>query len=137
MAGEIAQATVVAEVAEVSTSISAGGGVWLRIGKQLVLTPTGVLELQDVFGLNDYANSPECVACMTEPKDTILLPCRHLCVCRTCFNHLTLDKCPVCRAPFTSYLRFDAAATGADEGASVDEEPVCRSNGISLHMDTV
>ena len=51
---------------------------------------------------------------MSEPKDTILLPCRHLCVCHSCFDQLTArapgehDKCPVCRARFTSYLRFDA-----------------------------
>ena len=48
---------------------------------------------------------------MEEPRDTILLPCRHLCVCSGCFDLLTpLDRCPVCRTSFSSYLRFDTAA---------------------------
>ena len=79
----------------------------------MVLTPGGALELADVFGLADWPTAPECIACMSEPKDTILLPCRHLCVCHACFDQLTArapgehDQCPVCRARFTSYLRFD------------------------------
>ena len=73
----------------------------------------------DIFGVSDYTTSPECVACLTEPRDTILLPCRHLCVCSSCFELLTLDRCPVCRAPFQSYLRF----TGPDPPASADVAP--------------
>ena len=158
------------------------------LGKALVRTPNAVLQLHDIFGLEDWDDSPECVACLTEsrstlrpavecrqpqsrppsargaiplahgrppssleprvgrlgpaaqprglseappkrcrsrcltplrPKDTILLPCRHLCVCHQCFDHLTLDKCPVCRAPFQSYLRFnvDDVAVGDDAAA--------------------
>ncbi|CAN0478392.1 unnamed protein product, partial [Discosporangium mesarthrocarpum] len=46
--------------------------------------------------------STECVICLTDPKDTLLLPCRHLCVCRECFKHV--DKCPVCRSTFDTYV---------------------------------
>ncbi|CAM9998197.1 unnamed protein product [Scytosiphon promiscuus] len=44
----------------------------------------------------------ECVICLTDPKDTLLLPCRHLCVCTECFRHV--DKCPVCRSAFDNYI---------------------------------
>ncbi|KAL1523193.1 hypothetical protein AB1Y20_018146 [Prymnesium parvum] len=73
---------------------------------QLVMTPQTTVQVMDIFGVSDYVSSPECIACLTEPRDTILLPCRHLCVCSDCFERLTLDRCPVCRAPFQSYLRF-------------------------------
>jgi len=43
----------------------------------------------------------QCVVCFDAPKDHILVPCYHLCVCEACANLLTqMDKptCPICRA---------------------------------------
>ena len=37
----------------------------------------------------------ECVVCMDTVKDTLLMPCRHLCVCKVCADRLT--ECPMCR----------------------------------------
>ena len=42
-----------------------------------------------------------CVLCFDAPKDHIILPCYHVCVCEACANLLTqMDKptCPICRA---------------------------------------
>lgn len=36
-----------------------------------------------------------CVICMERPKDTLFLPCKHLCVCTLCCK--PLKECPVCR----------------------------------------
>ena len=88
-------------------------------------------QVMDIFGVSDYTTSPECIACLTDPRDTILLPCRHLCVCASCFDHLTLDRCPVCRAAFFSYLRIDANANAMPltaqpcrAGAAAEEPPL-------------
>lgn len=37
-------------------------------------------------GVEDpYASTPnECIVCLTSPRDVVLLPCRHLVVCRDC-----------------------------------------------------
>jgi len=37
-----------------------------------------------------------CVICLTEPKCTLLVPCRHLCVCEGCGKEI--NQCPVCRS---------------------------------------
>ena len=37
----------------------------------------------------------ECVACMEFAKTTVLMPCRHLCLCSKCGEQVT--KCPICR----------------------------------------
>lgn len=63
------------------------------------------------------AESSECVICLTDQRDTVLLPCRHLCCCQACFPHL--DKCPVCRAPFDSHVVFEHKS---DDEASSDQE---------------
>lgn len=36
-----------------------------------------------------------CVICQDIKKDTVLLPCRHLCVCEKCSD--SIDLCPLCR----------------------------------------
>jgi hypothetical protein len=66
--------------------------------------------------------SGECVVCLTDRRDTVLLPCRHLCVCQACFLHL--DKCPVCRAPFDTHVVFEHSSSGdeKDDGGGDDKE---------------
>jgi hypothetical protein len=42
----------------------------------------------------------QCVLCFDAPKDHIILPCFHVCVCEACANQLTqMEKpsCPICR----------------------------------------
>ncbi len=53
-------------------------------------------------GLGDQ----ECLVCLSDVKEVLLLPCLHLCVCRECFIHI--DKCPVCRAEFNEYVKIES-----------------------------
>ena len=86
--------------------------MWAGMGEQ---PDHGMKEID----LDDW-EAEKCVACMEDPRDTILLPCRHLCVCAGCFELLTpLDRCPVCRAAFSSYLRFDTAAEAAQQARAL------------------
>ena len=42
-----------------------------------------------------------CVVCMDAPKQHVILPCGHQCVCEACAQQLTQKSpptCPVCRA---------------------------------------
>lgn len=49
-------------------------------------------ELRKIFGINnsdemttkDHLLGKECVICMTNPKNTAVLPCRHMCMCSSC-----------------------------------------------------
>jgi hypothetical protein len=62
---------------------------------QVVVTSRAAYVSQEIYGEEDEeaGDSEECVICFCEPKDTTLLPCRHLCVCRECFARL--ENCPV------------------------------------------
>jgi hypothetical protein len=50
----------------------------------------------------DDAEETMCVVCFDAPKDHLVLPCKHLCVCEACAEQLTKTRtpmCPVCRGP--------------------------------------
>jgi hypothetical protein len=84
--------------------------------------------LQEIYGLENKtveaaANKPytdvdddgddcgaECVVCMVDLRDTIILPCRHLCLCYACADSLRYqaNNCPICRAPFRALLQIRA-----------------------------
>jgi len=55
-------------------------------------------------------NGSECVICMCEPRDTLILPCRHLCLCNGCADNLRYqaNNCPICRAKFYALLQVRA-----------------------------
>ena len=50
----------------------------------------------------------ECVICMCEIRDTLILPCRHLCLCKLCAYNLRVqsNNCPICRIPFIALIQI-------------------------------
>lgn len=55
-------------------------------------------------------NGSECVICMSDSRDTLILPCRHLCLCNSCADSLRYqaNNCPICRSPFRALLQIRA-----------------------------
>lgn len=47
-----------------------------------------------------------CVVCITNGKDTAVMPCRHLCLCKECAEELRrqTNKCPICRGPISQLI---------------------------------
>lgn len=43
-------------------------------------------------------------------RDTLILPCRHLCLCQACADSLRYqaNNCPICRSPFRALLQIKA-----------------------------
>ncbi|GFE54370.1 E3 ubiquitin- ligase MGRN1-like [Babesia ovis] len=81
------------------------------VTKQRVRQGTFGYELQEVYGLNasalstangsdeDFERQRRCVVCLTNMKDTIVMPCRHMCLCHECATSMANDHqfCPMCR----------------------------------------
>jgi hypothetical protein len=59
---------------------------------------------ETLFGASD-----ECAICMSSERNTITLPCRHLCLCKGCADVLKnqSSKCPICRQVYTSLLHIE------------------------------
>lgn len=105
----------------------------LRLLKQKIQVGGHSYELQEIYGLDRSKSSnaagapadsstdgPECVICMTETRDTTVLPCRHMCMCSDCAKYLRLqsNKCPICRTNIQSLLQIKiagAANTGLEK----------------------
>jgi hypothetical protein len=49
-----------------------------------------------------------CCICLTSPKCVVLMPCKHLCVCESCFNGSDtghrLTDCPICRCGIDNHI---------------------------------
>ena len=115
--------------------------------KQKIQVGSHSYELQEIYGISDGAggaaagggeavadadgaadgegveNSRECVICMTEPRDTTVLPCRHMCMCSECANVLRMqsEKCPICRTPISSLLKIQINRSAGGEGDATPE----------------
>lgn len=44
----------------------------------------------------DLRDEQLCVVCRTNPREIILLPCGHVCLCEDCSLDISTD-CPICR----------------------------------------
>ncbi|PRP77050.1 hypothetical protein PROFUN_14641 [Planoprotostelium fungivorum] len=70
--------------------------------KQKILCSGRTFIVHDIFGLENGENETgrECVICMSDARDTAVLPCRHLCLCSACAEELRQqsNKCPICRS---------------------------------------
>jgi len=49
-----------------------------------------------------------CVICRENSKSVLLLPCRHLCACKSCGHLDVLTQCPLCREPITERINVFA-----------------------------
>eukprot|EP00252_Welwitschia_mirabilis_P027934 TRINITY_DN982_c0_g1_i1.p1 TRINITY_DN982_c0_g1~~TRINITY_DN982_c0_g1_i1.p1 ORF type:complete len:369 (+),score=64.24 TRINITY_DN982_c0_g1_i1:315-1421(+) len=81
----------------------------VKVVKQILWVDGTRYELQEIYGIGSSAGSDfdsndpgkECVICMSEPRDTTVLPCRHMCMCGECAKLLRMqtNRCPICRRP--------------------------------------
>ena len=64
-----------------------------------------------------------CVICLTNEKDTAILPCMHLCVCGECAEQLRMKthKCPVCRKPIDQLVKRKKAQQPVRGGSTSNE----------------
>jgi len=111
------------------------GGLGIKVLKQKILVGGVSYELQEIYGIEQTPeeqegaeNGRECVICMSEPRDTTLLPCRHMCMCNECAKVLRYqtNKCPICRSPVESLLQIKVSKkdkTQAPDASSSSAPP--------------
>ncbi|WJZ88694.1 hypothetical protein VitviT2T_007971 [Vitis vinifera] len=88
----------------------------VRVVKQILWAEGMRYELQEIFGIGNSVDDnadgtdsgKECVICLSEPRDTTVLPCRHMCMCGGCAKVLRfqMNRCPICRQPVEQLLEI-------------------------------
>lgn len=73
------------------------------------ITECRLIETAPIYGYED-ADDQECMICYDRTKNVLPLPCRHSSICHVCLRSLRDEKCPICRAVFTSYVAFPGQA---------------------------
>lgn len=87
-------------------------GIENKIVRESKKDKNSILAPEDEIEDNGY----ECVICMSETRDTMILPCKHLCLCNACADSLRYqaNNCPICRSPFRALLQLKAVCPTLD-----------------------
>lgn len=102
----------------------------VKVVKQTIWVDGVRYELQEIYGIEnadgeggfDSSDSgKECVICLSEQRDTTVLPCRHMCMCSACANVLRLqtNRCPICRTPVEKLLEIKVPKQEAKQSVDV------------------
>ena len=65
-----------------------------------------------------------CVICLSDLRNVLLLPCRHLCLCHSCAENLKFQSsnCPICRIPFRALLQMNVLHYSIRNSLTDDDE---------------
>lgn len=114
-----------------SSSSDANTKYEARVLRQKLLVNGSVYNVYDIFGVEaddpsvvDSDIQASCVICMSEPRTTIVMPCRHMCLCEGCAESLKVQsvKCPICRGPVRGLLKVDVGPEEDGEDAQEGED---------------
>ena len=57
----------------------------------------------------DIANTNECCVCLEKTRNTVLVPCHHMCLCESCAEDIMKNlkaSCPLCRAEVQKTIKI-------------------------------
>ncbi|AYV76264.1 MAG: hypothetical protein Terrestrivirus5_86 [Terrestrivirus sp.] len=57
--------------------------------------------------INSRDDTIKCIMCMTENKNILVLPCKHISICEKCFKNIQnkTEKCCICRSRIVDYMK--------------------------------
>lgn len=109
------------------------GTYQVKVAKQIIYVEGVRYELQEIYGIENADGSEEgtygndcgkdCVICLSELRDTTVLPCRHMCMCSACAKVLRFQssRCPICRTPVERLLEIKVSNREQDKTDSVQK----------------
>lgn len=94
----------------------------LKNQKDQPLFPVSTANITDDDDEDDKKSeiNRECIICLSERRDTIVLPCRHMCLCAECAELLSnrADRCPICREGCQALIQISEIQSSTIVGIS-------------------
>jgi hypothetical protein len=81
----------------------------LKLKKQVHISNGTQSVVLDLYGIGGKDSENTCLICLSEIRDTMILPCRHVCLCNYCSIALSSQirkSCPVCRGNIIELVRI-------------------------------
>ncbi|KAK4802746.1 hypothetical protein SAY86_000949 [Trapa natans] len=91
------------------------GNFQVKVIEQILWIGGVRYELRDIYGISnanegskDSDSGKKCIICLTEPSDTVVFPCRHMCLCGECAQELRFraNNCPICRETIEQFIEI-------------------------------
>ena len=107
----------------------------------------------DVFGIgtesenhHDHSEQKEgsmenteelCVICTTDPREILLLPCRHIAICADCYEEVKdrTKQCPICRMDISAAINFSKREQSSDSLQHQNEQNEVAIDLENVHMN--
>lgn len=89
-------------------------------------------EMREVYGAETKGPAvlgQDCVICMSETRDTAVLPCRHMCLCGSCAETMRSRiqyrsyRCPICRERVASFMQISKVPEALQTPQPTGEAP--------------
>lgn len=107
--------------------------------KQKFLFNNKMFDLGEIFGIEggtaNIVNDTNklCVICFTNDKDTVVLPCRHMCLCMECSQIVRRqsNNCPICRTKVSTFIQIKDDHSTAQKATKTKENVMKKINDTS------
>lgn len=100
-----AGATYTAPPEAVTLAQGPAGKYFYRVKKGQILCKEATYEVKGLFS----GDGEDCVICMDNPYDVVIVPCGHYCICEECSVRLVAVgmDCPICRGKIEAAVTRD------------------------------
>ncbi|CAI2376401.1 unnamed protein product [Moneuplotes crassus] len=93
--------------------VNSQGDYCLLPKKQCLQFQNKIFKIEDIYGLSTKDEGSfsdeamkECIICYSNPKNTVVYPCKHICLCNACAQVVRMQssKCPICRLEAEKFI---------------------------------
>jgi len=106
--------------------------------QQKVKAQNNMFIVNDIYGVDDSSATEDCAICLSYPRDTVIIPCRHMCVCHQCAQELWRQskKCPICRGLSRAMVQISVPSWSVDtESASSEDVAVQKLANLEIESE--